>query len=139
MAVLVAILLAVLVAAAVLLAASVVRVGEGHAGVAAAPRSAAGWTGRKNPDADQRAAAAAAAVEPVDVSLAEFLRETVDEGEAYLQVDDLAADPAARQATRPPASCPGIATADVAVLTRSTSRADAPTRVVSPPPDRLSR
>ena len=50
-----------------------------------------GWAGRKNPDADQRAAAASAAVEPVDLSLAQFLRETVDEGEAYLQVDDLAA------------------------------------------------
>ena len=50
-----------------------------------------GWAGRKNPDADQRAAAAAAAVGPVDLSLAQFLRETVDRGQAYLQVDDLAA------------------------------------------------
>ena len=90
MAVLVAILLAVLVAAAVLIGASVhaARKDERESPLAT---FRSGWTGRTNPDADQQAAAAAAAVEPVDLSLAQFLRETVDEGEAYLQVDDLAA------------------------------------------------
>ena len=90
MAVLVAILLAVLVAAAVVVAASVVSSAKVKwESPLATFRS--GWAGRKNPDADQRAAAAWAAVEPIDLSLAQFLRETVDEGEAYLQVDDLAA------------------------------------------------
>ena len=90
MAVLVAILLAVLVAAAVLVVASLSAAAKDKR---ESPHTTfrSGWTGRKNPDADQRAAAAAAAVEPVDLSLAQFLRETVDEGEAYLQVDDLAA------------------------------------------------
>ena len=50
-----------------------------------------GVSGRRNPDAEQRAAAEAADIEPVDLSLAQFLRETVDEGAAYVQVDDLAA------------------------------------------------
>ena len=90
MAVLVAILLAVLVAAAVLIAASLSAAAKDkRESPIATFRS--GLAGRTNPDADQRAAAAAAAVEPVDLSLAQFLRETVDEGEAYLQVDDLAA------------------------------------------------
>jgi hypothetical protein len=90
MAVLVAILLAVLVAAAVLVVASASASSrDTRESPLAAFRS--GWSGRRNPDSDQRAAAAAAAVEPVDLSLAQFLRETVDEGEAYLQVDDLAA------------------------------------------------
>ena len=83
--------LAVLVAAAVLLAASVVRTSARDTRESPLATLRSGLAGRKNPDADQRAAAAAAAVEPVDLSLAEFLRETVDEGEAYLQVDDLAA------------------------------------------------
>ena len=90
MAVLVAILLALLVAAAVLVVASVsASARDRRESPVAVFRS--GWSARRNPDADQRAAAAAAAAEPVDLSLAQFLRETVDEGEAYLQVDDLAA------------------------------------------------
>lgn len=90
MAVLVAIVLALLVAAAVLLVASrSASAGERRETPLRAFRN--GLSGRRNPDAEQQAAAAAAAVEPVDLSLAEFLRETVDEGEAYLQVDDLAA------------------------------------------------
>ena len=60
----------------------------------------------------------AAAVEPVDLSLAQFLRETVDEGEAYLQVDDLAATLQRRQGQGRPASCPGIATADARLTAR---------------------
>jgi hypothetical protein len=89
MAILVAIVLALLVAAGVLLAASAASSG----GTGQSPLRAfrAGWAARKNPDTDQLAAADAAAVEPVDLSLAQFLRETVDEGEAYMQVDDLAA------------------------------------------------
>ncbi|MBO3084456.1 hypothetical protein [Cellulomonas fengjieae] len=90
MAVLVAIVLALLVAAAVLLVAS--------RSASASERSETplqafrnGVSGRRKPDSEQQAAAEAAAVEPVDLSLAQFLRETVDEGEAYLQVDDLAA------------------------------------------------
>jgi succinate dehydrogenase/fumarate reductase flavoprotein subunit len=90
MAILVAIVLALLVAAGVLLAASISGSSR-SAGESPLRAFRAGWAARKNPDSDQRAAAAAAAVEPVDMSLAQFLRETVDEGEAYLQVDDLAA------------------------------------------------
>ena len=90
MAVLVAILLAVLVAAAVLVVASAsASARDERTSPLAVFRS--GLAGHRNPDADQRAAAEAAAVAPVDLSLAQFLRETVDEGEAYLQVDDLAA------------------------------------------------
>lgn len=89
MAILVAIVLALLVAAGVLLAASVTSSARGT-GESPWRAFRAGWAARKNPDTDQRAAAAAASVEPVDMSLAQFLRETVDEGEAYLQVDDLA-------------------------------------------------
>jgi hypothetical protein len=90
MAVLVAILLAVLVAAGVLVAASMLASAKGAQDSPLATFRS-GLAGRRHPDADQRAAAAAAAVEPVDLTLAQFLRETVDEGEAYLQVDDLAA------------------------------------------------
>jgi hypothetical protein len=90
MAILVAIVLALLVAAGVLLAASVSS-STRDKGESPLQAFRAGWAARKSPDADQRAAAAAASVEPVDMSLAQFLRETVDEGEAYLQVDDLAA------------------------------------------------
>ena len=90
MATFVAIFLALFVAAAVLVAAALFSSSrERRESPIAAFR--AGWAARKNPDADQRAAAEAAAAEPVDLSLAQFLRETVDEGEAYLQVDDLAA------------------------------------------------
>ena len=89
MAILVAIVLALLVAAGVLIAASVTS--SGTPGESPLRAFRAGWAARKHPDTDQRAAADAAAVEPVDLSLAQFLRETVDEGEAYLQVDDLAA------------------------------------------------
>lgn len=90
MAIFVAIFLALLVAAGVLLAASVASSAKDK-GESPFRTFRTAWSGRKNPDTGQRAAAAAAAVEPVDLSLAQFLRETVDEGEAYLQVDDLAA------------------------------------------------
>ena len=90
MAIFVAIFLALLVAAGVLLAASAASSAK-DTGESPLRAFRNGWASRKHPDTDQRAAAAAAAVEPVDLSLAQFLRETVDEGEAYLQVDDLAA------------------------------------------------
>ena len=90
MAILVAIVLALLVAAGVLLVAGMSS-STRDKGESPLQAFRAGWAGRKNPDADQRAAAVAASAEPVDMSLAQFLRETVDEGEAYVQVDDLAA------------------------------------------------
>ena len=48
-----------------------------------------GLTGRDHPDAAVRRGAPTA--EPVDVSLADFLRATAEEGDPYLQVDDLTA------------------------------------------------
>lgn len=92
MAVLVGILVSLLVAFAVLILAGVAA-GSGAPGEERnSPWRAfrAGWAARKHPDADQAAAAAAASVRPVDVSLDEFLRATADEGDPYLQVDDLA-------------------------------------------------
>ncbi|GCE78071.1 hypothetical protein [Cellulomonas biazotea] len=102
MAVLLAVLLSLVVAAVViLLAVATGRAGaadDAHPGLWQAFR--AGWRSRRRPDADQREAAQAAAAEPVDVSLAEFLQATTDHGQAYLQVDDLAAslERAARRA-----------------------------------------
>ncbi len=89
MPVLVAIFLALLVAAGVLLAASIAGAApEGDGSFL--HRLRAGWAGRHERGADRQAGGGVAAA-PVDLSLAQFLRETVDEGEAYLQVDDLAA------------------------------------------------
>ncbi|OJV59578.1 MAG: hypothetical protein BGO38_12220 [Cellulomonas sp. 73-145] len=48
-----------------------------------------GLRGRRHPDADQVAAARAAAVEPVDVSLGEMLAANVERGEGYVSVDEL--------------------------------------------------
>ena len=88
MPIVVGILIALLVAGGVLFVASVVS--------SARDRQESPWrafrrglTGRKHPDAEQRAAAAAAAVEPLDLSLADFLRVTAEEGEPYLDVDAL--------------------------------------------------
>jgi hypothetical protein len=89
MAIFVAIFLALLVAAGVLLAASVASSAKDK-GESPFRTFRTAWSGRKNPDTGQRAAAAAAAVEPVDLSLAPLLRETGVEGVAYRQVDDLA-------------------------------------------------
>lgn len=49
-----------------------------------------GLAARRNPAPDQVAAAQAAEAEPVDLSLADFLRVTAEQGEGYLHVDDLA-------------------------------------------------
>ena len=86
MPILVAIFVALLVAAGVLLAASVVSTRHDRRDSPLATLRA-GITGRNHPD---DAVSAAAAAEPVDVSLADFLRATVEEGEPYLNVDDLA-------------------------------------------------
>jgi len=88
MPIVVGILIALLVAGGVLLLAS--------AASGARDRQESPWrafrrglTGRKHPDAEQRAAAAAAAAQPVDLSLADFLSATAEEGEPYLDVDAL--------------------------------------------------
>lgn len=47
------------------------------------------WRARRNPVPEDEAAARAASVEPVDVSLAEFLRATASEGDGYLHTDEL--------------------------------------------------
>ncbi|GEL94376.1 hypothetical protein [Cellulomonas composti] len=96
MPVVIGIFVALLVAAAVLVLASVfsARSGGTTAGDVAGEDSLwttfrRGLTGRRNPAPDQVAAAAAAEAEPVDLSLADFLRATADDGEPYLQADDL--------------------------------------------------
>lgn len=86
MAVLVGIVLALVVAAAVLLVASVA---SGPRAVDESPWQAfrRGWATRHDSDGEE---AAAAAAEPVDLSLTEFLSVTAERGEGYLQVDELA-------------------------------------------------
>lgn len=86
MAVLVGIVLALIVAAAVLLLASVAA---GPRDVDESPWQAfrRGWAARHETEGE---AAAAAAAEPVDLSLTEFLSATAERGEGYLQVDELA-------------------------------------------------
>jgi len=87
MPILVAIFVALLVAGGVLLVASVMSTRRDRQ---ESPMNAlrAGLTGRDHPDA---AVEAAAAAEPVDVSLAEFLNATAEDGDPYLHVDDLTA------------------------------------------------
>ena len=92
MAIFVAILLALLVAAASLLAAGARQLGRGTSARRRSRTFRSGWAGRENPDADQRAAAARGRRSSPSTSRSpQFLAETADEGEAYLQVDDLAA------------------------------------------------
>ena len=87
MPILVAIFVALLVAGGVLLVASVVSTRrDRRESPLAAPL--AGTTARDHPDA---AVGAAAAAEPVDVSLAEFLSVAAEDGDPYLHVDDLTA------------------------------------------------
>ena len=86
MPILVAIFVALLVAGGVLLVASVSSTRRDRRSGSALQTLKAGLSGHNHPDADVSAAAEA---EPVDVSLAEFLRATVEEGEPYLHVDDL--------------------------------------------------
>ena len=87
MALVVGILVALAVAGFVLLLASVAG---GPRNVDESPWEAfrRGWAARRHPDEEQLAAAA---IEPVDVSLGEFLSATVEHGDdGYLQVDELA-------------------------------------------------
>ncbi len=51
-----------------------------------------GLRARRHPDAEQEEAARAAAAQPVDLSLADFLRATASEGDGYLQPEELADD-----------------------------------------------
>jgi hypothetical protein len=85
MAVLVGIVIALLVAAGVLLVASVAG---GARAVDESPWQAfrRGWAARHESDGES---AAAVAAEPVDLSLSEFLTATAERGEGYLQVDEL--------------------------------------------------
>lgn len=87
MAVVIWILVALLAAAAVLV---VVTSGTGHDD----PWRTflRGLRARRHPDADQAAAARAAAADPVDLSLADFLRATASEGDGYLHPDELVDD-----------------------------------------------
>lgn len=87
--VVIAILVALVVAGVVLLVASSTSARPAAPGRSPWQTFRAGLSGRKNPDDEQLAAAAAADAEPVDLTLTEFLRETVDEGEGYLQVEEL--------------------------------------------------
>jgi hypothetical protein len=87
MPILVAIFVALLVAGGVLLAVSVISARRDRR---ESPLRALGadLTGRDHPDA---AVDAAATAEPVDVSLAEFLSVTAEDGDPYLHVEDLTA------------------------------------------------
>src|SRR3954447_4367825 len=87
MPILVAIFVALLVAGGVLLVASVVSTRRDR-GESPLTTLRTGLTGRDHPDSEVSAAAAA---EPVDVSLAEFLSATAEEGDPYLHVDELTA------------------------------------------------
>jgi hypothetical protein len=84
------ILLALVVAGVVLLLASASE-HRPQDGAAESPWRAfrRGLAARKSPEPDQLAAASAAQASPVDLSLADFLRQTTEEGEGYLNVDDL--------------------------------------------------
>lgn len=87
MAVVIWILVALLAAAAVLV---VVTSGTDGAGLWRTFRR--GLQARRNPDAEQAAAARAAAAAPVDLSLADFLRATASEGDGYLHPEELVED-----------------------------------------------
>ncbi len=83
------ILVALVTAAAVLLVVGATTDRDSESAWAAFRR---GLRGRKHPDADQREAALAASADPVDLSLADFLRATASEGSGYLDPDELAED-----------------------------------------------
>ncbi|NYI61090.1 hypothetical protein [Cellulomonas soli] len=85
MAVVVGIVLALIVAAVVLVAAARSAAHEGENPVA---DLVSAWRERGGPSGAARAEVAEAA--PVDVSLTEFLQANVEQGDAYLQVDELA-------------------------------------------------
>lgn len=87
MALVIWILVALLAAAAVL-----VVVSSQSAGAGPWQTFRRGLQARRDPDAEQAAAARAAAADPVDLSLAEFLRATASEGDGYLNPDELVDD-----------------------------------------------
>ncbi|OZB47604.1 MAG: hypothetical protein B7X40_09010 [Cellulomonas sp. 14-74-6] len=87
MAAVILVVVALLVTVVVLLASTPDGSGDGESPLQAFRR---GLRGRRNPDAEQVAAARAAAVEPVDVSLGEMLAANVERGEGYVSVDELA-------------------------------------------------
>ncbi len=89
--VVIAILVALAVAAAVLLVASTAEPDERRDDESPWQAFRRGLRARRHPAPDQVAAAQAAQAEPVDVSLAEFLDATTEQGEGYLHVDDLSA------------------------------------------------
>jgi hypothetical protein len=88
MAYVVVVLIALLLAAAVLVLAAR---GQTSADRGEGPLRAfgRGLRGRRHPDARQQAEARAAAAQPVDLTLAEMLRATVEDGEGYLQPQEL--------------------------------------------------
>ncbi len=90
MATVVGILVALVVAAFVLLVASVASTERDERSNHSPWRSfRRGLSARRNPEPDQVAAAQAAQADPVDLSLADFLRQAADDGEPYLGVEDL--------------------------------------------------
>lgn len=74
-------------AVVVLVASATTSGGRGGAGFLADLR--AGVSARRHPDAEDAAATRAAAIEPVDVRLDEFLRATAVDDDGYLQVDEV--------------------------------------------------
>ena len=89
--VIIGVLVALVVAGLVLLVASTSDADERRDDESPLRAFRRGWRARKNPAPDQVDAARAAEAEPVDLSLAEFLRATAEQGEGYLHVDDLQA------------------------------------------------
>ncbi|UJP38655.1 hypothetical protein [Cellulomonas palmilytica] len=89
--VIIGILVALVVAGVVLLVASASDADDRRDDESPLQAFRRGWRARKNPAPDQVDAAIAAEAEPVDLSLADFLRATAEQGEGYLHVDDLQA------------------------------------------------
>ena len=89
--VIIAALVALVVAGGVLLVASASDADERRDDESPLQAFRRGWKARKHPAPDQVDAAIAAEAEPVDLSLADFLRATAEQGEGYLHVDDLQA------------------------------------------------
>ncbi|MGV8976564.1 MAG: hypothetical protein ACOH17_00820 [Cellulomonas sp.] len=81
--------LVALVAAAAVAAVASATSGGGRQGAGFFADLRAGISARRHPDAEDAAAARAAAVEPVDVRLDEFLRATAVQDDGYLQVDEV--------------------------------------------------
>jgi len=87
--VIVAVLVALVVAGVVLLVASASDTDDRRDDESPLQAFRRGWRARRDPAPEQVAAAQAAQAEPVDLSLADFLQATAEQGEGYLHVDDL--------------------------------------------------